>query len=68
MIWQDTTVRILPAACTKAREWDYNRDAPIALGAFFQKTAPVFEAKTAARKMSAAEREQAIRDLLKKRT
>jgi len=56
------------AACTKAREWDYNGDAPIALGAFFQKTAPVFEAKPAAGKMSAAEREGAIRDLLKKRT
>ena len=56
------------AACIKAREWDYNSDAPIALGTFFQKTAPVFEAKTAAGKMSAAEREGAIRDLLKKRT
>ena len=56
------------AACTKAREWDYNGDAPIALGAFFQKTAPVFEAKPAAGKMSAAGREGAIRDLLKKRT
>jgi 2-oxoglutarate ferredoxin oxidoreductase subunit beta len=56
------------AACMKAREWDYNSDAPIALGTFFQKTAPVFEAKPAAGKMSAAEREGAIRDLLKKRT
>jgi 2-oxoglutarate ferredoxin oxidoreductase subunit beta len=56
------------AACTKAREWDYNGDAPIALGAFFQKTAPVFEAKPAAGTMTAAERERAIMELLKKRT
>jgi 2-oxoglutarate ferredoxin oxidoreductase subunit beta len=56
------------AACIKAREWDYNGDAPIALGAFFQKTAPVFEAKKAAGNMSAAEREQAVREILKKRT
>jgi len=56
------------AACTRAREWDYNGDAPIALGTFFQKSAPVFEAGTAAGKMSAAGREQAIQELLKKRT
>jgi 2-oxoglutarate ferredoxin oxidoreductase subunit beta len=56
------------AACITAREWDYNGDAPIALGAFFQKTAPVFEAKKAAGNMSAAEREQAVREILKKRT
>jgi len=56
------------AACIKAREWDYNSDAPIALGTFFQKTAPVFEAKPGGETMSAAAREQAIRDLLKKRT
>ncbi|RPI40682.1 MAG: 2-oxoacid:ferredoxin oxidoreductase subunit beta [Methanoregulaceae archaeon] len=56
------------AACTKAGEWDYNSDAPIALGAFYQKTSPVFEAKMTERALSAAEREQAIRDLLRKRT
>ncbi|MDD1681163.1 MAG: thiamine pyrophosphate-dependent enzyme [Methanoregula sp.] len=56
------------AACRKAREWDYNGDAPIALGVFFQKTAPVFEAKSVGGMISAAEREGAIGDLLKKRT
>jgi hypothetical protein len=40
----------------------------LALGAFFQKTSPIFEAKTTARALSAAEREQAIRELLRKRT
>jgi 2-oxoglutarate ferredoxin oxidoreductase subunit beta len=57
-----------PAACVKAREWDYNSDAPIALGTFYQKVSPVFEAKPAARKLSVAERGQAIRDLLEKKT
>jgi 2-oxoglutarate ferredoxin oxidoreductase subunit beta len=56
------------AACVKAREWDYNSDAPIALGTFYQRTSPVFEGKPAARTLSAVEREQAIRDLMKKRT
>jgi 2-oxoglutarate ferredoxin oxidoreductase subunit beta len=55
------------AACTKAREWDYTSDAPIGLGTFYQKTSPVFEAKPAARNLSAAEREQAVRELLEKK-
>ena len=56
------------AACVKAREWDYNGDAPIALGSFYQKVSPVFDGKTAARTLSDVERGQAVRDLLKKRT
>jgi len=56
------------AACVKAREWDYNGDAPIALGTFFQKTSPVFEGMPAARKLSAVEREEAVQKLLKTRT
>ena len=31
-------------ALGKIREWDYNTDAPIALGAFYKKEAPVFTA------------------------
>ncbi|MDD5450012.1 MAG: thiamine pyrophosphate-dependent enzyme [Candidatus Omnitrophica bacterium] len=30
-------------ALNKAREWDYNTDAKIALGVFYKKTAPTFE-------------------------
>jgi 2-oxoglutarate/2-oxoacid ferredoxin oxidoreductase subunit beta len=56
------------AACAKAREWDYNSDAPIALGTFYQTVSPVFEGEKAARKLSAPDRDQAVRDLLKKRT
>jgi 2-oxoglutarate ferredoxin oxidoreductase subunit beta len=56
------------AACIKAREWDYNSDAPIALGTFYQRNSPVFDGKTAARTLSAVEREQAVREVLNKRT
>lgn len=56
------------AACGKAREWDYNGDAPIALGTFFQKTSPVFERKPAARRLSDVEREEEVQKLLKTRT
>jgi 2-oxoglutarate ferredoxin oxidoreductase subunit beta len=56
------------AACVKAREWNYNGDAPIALGTFYRKTSPLFEGKAAARKLSAVEREQAVRELLNTRT
>lgn len=30
-------------ALTKIREWDYNRDAPIALGVFYKKELPTFD-------------------------
>ncbi len=33
------------AAIRQAREWDYNSDAPIALGTFYKKDAPVFDAQ-----------------------
>jgi 2-oxoglutarate ferredoxin oxidoreductase subunit beta len=59
---------VFEAACVRAREWDYDSDARIALGTFYQKSAPVFDGKTAVWKMSSAEREQAVRELLKKRT
>lgn len=56
------------AACMKAREWDYTGDAPIALGTFYEKTAPVFGGKTGGAGAGRVDREQAVRDLLKKRT
>jgi 2-oxoglutarate ferredoxin oxidoreductase subunit beta len=31
------------SALTKIGEWDYNRDAPIALGVFYKKESPVFD-------------------------
>lgn len=55
------------AACKKAREWDYNRDAPIALGRIYQRTLPTFESHFPTRTMTAEEREQSIAGLLKGR-
>jgi 2-oxoglutarate ferredoxin oxidoreductase subunit beta len=51
------------AACAKAREWDYNRDAPIALGVFFERSLPTFDNRYPARDVSAEERTRRIRDL-----
>jgi 2-oxoglutarate ferredoxin oxidoreductase subunit beta len=51
------------AACAKAREWDYNRDAPIALGVFYERALPTFDDRYPARDMSAGERTRRIRDL-----
>jgi 2-oxoglutarate ferredoxin oxidoreductase subunit beta len=50
-------------ACAKAREWDYNRDAPIALGVFYERTLPTFDDRYPARYLSAEERSRRIRDL-----
>jgi len=67
-IWKGHDPASFEAAFAKAREWDYNGDAPIALGTFFKRNSPVFEGKTAARTLSTMEREQAVREVLKKRT
>ena len=50
-------------ACAKAREWDYNRDAPIALGVFFERSLPTFDDRYPARDVSAGESTRRIRDL-----
>jgi 2-oxoglutarate ferredoxin oxidoreductase subunit beta len=50
-------------ACAKAREWDYNRDAPIALGVFYERALPTFDDRYPARDMSVVERSRRIRDL-----
>jgi 2-oxoglutarate ferredoxin oxidoreductase subunit beta len=55
------------SACKKAREWDYNNDAPIALGTFFRRTLPRFDEKMAVRETIPEERNKAIRDLLLER-
>lgn len=51
------------AALEKMREWDYNTDAPIALGKFYQVTAPNFDKGFGQPKQEKTEREAAI-DLL----
>ncbi|MFA6362995.1 thiamine pyrophosphate-dependent enzyme [Methanoregula sp.] len=50
-------------ACVKAREWDYNRDAPIALGLFYERDLPTFNDRYPIRALSSEERTRQIRDL-----
>jgi 2-oxoglutarate/2-oxoacid ferredoxin oxidoreductase subunit beta len=54
-------------ACAKAREWDYNSDARIALGLVYQATFPRFDERMAAREIAGEQRDQVIRDLLASR-
>jgi len=51
-------------ACAKAREWDYNADARIALGLFYRAAYPDFGERMAAKGKSFEERKQAVRDLM----
>ena len=53
------------AACKKAREWDYNRDAPIALGRIYQRMLPTFDSHYPTRSITKEEREERITRLLK---
>jgi 2-oxoglutarate ferredoxin oxidoreductase subunit beta len=55
-------------ACAKVREWDYNRDAPIALGVFYESQHPAFDTRMAPREITFEDQEQAIRDFLAART
>ena len=56
------------AACAKAREWDYNSDAPIALGTFFERTHPTFDERMKVRQVSAEDRDRSLRELLTARS
>jgi len=55
------------SACTKSREWDYNNDAPIALGTFFTRSLPRFDEKKTIHKKETADRKQAILEILSTR-
>jgi 2-oxoglutarate/2-oxoacid ferredoxin oxidoreductase subunit beta len=55
-------------ACEKAREWDYNADAKIGLGIFFQTSAPSFEERILAPPGEVPERMEAIRKILDEKT
>jgi len=52
------------SACIKAREWDYNSDARIALGTFFTRSLPSFDDKIAVHENIAKDRKRAIDKLL----
>lgn len=51
-------------AMAKAREWDYNSDAPIALGEFYRRVAPTFEEQFPAAPAKPEERDKKIERLL----
>ena len=55
-------------ACEKAREWDYNTDAKIGLGIFFQTSAPSLEDRILTRPGEVPERMEAIRKILDEKT
>ena len=52
------------AACQKAEEWDYNRDAPIAFGLFYRQEKQVFEDQFPHLSAAPAERKKAIEKIL----
>jgi 2-oxoglutarate ferredoxin oxidoreductase subunit beta len=54
-------------ACRYAREWDYNRDAPIALGLVYERTQPVFAGKPVGRSINAVPQENAVQEFLASR-
>jgi 2-oxoglutarate ferredoxin oxidoreductase subunit beta len=58
----------LSAAFWRAREWDYSGEGKIALGQFFLAERPTFDDRVVATPRTAAEREQAVRDILSGRT
>ncbi len=56
------------SACSKAREWDYNSDARIALGTFFTRSLPTFDEKTGMHKGRAPDKKQSLRDVFLQKT
>jgi 2-oxoglutarate ferredoxin oxidoreductase subunit beta len=56
------------SACIKAREWDYNSDARIALGTFFARSFPCFDDKMAQHEINPADRIRVVQEFLLTRT
>ncbi|MDP3565297.1 MAG: thiamine pyrophosphate-dependent enzyme [Methanoregula sp.] len=55
------------AACAIAREWDYNSNARIALGIFYERALPTFEDRMSGSPVQQEERERALQELLEAR-
>jgi 2-oxoglutarate ferredoxin oxidoreductase subunit beta len=63
---KDHNVQDYYQALNKIREWDYNKDAPIALGAFYKKEIPTFGDRFFQKKrQEAADKDLKIKELLK---
>lgn len=52
------------AAMAKIREWDYNKDSPIALGVFYKKESPAYDGKPVGAKLSRENRKKKIDEIL----
>jgi 2-oxoglutarate ferredoxin oxidoreductase subunit beta len=63
---KDHNHRDYSQALNKIKEWDYSKDAPIALGTFYKKDSPTFEEKfLAGKKQESVDKDTKIRELLK---
>lgn len=63
---KDHNIQDYSQAWNKIREWDYNKEAPIALGVFYKREAPTFEERFLAReRKKLLDKEGKIRSLLK---
>lgn len=56
------------SACMKAREWDYNNDARIALGTFFTRSMPSFDDKMGMHEGKVTDRKNSLREYFLTRT
>jgi 2-oxoglutarate ferredoxin oxidoreductase subunit beta len=56
------------SACSKAREWDYNSDARIALGTFFTRSLPTFDEKTGMHELRVHDNKQSLRNVFLQKT
>ena len=65
---RDHEERDFEAACQKAREWDYNTDAPIGLGTIYRAKRPTLEERLSAIRGTETDRDASIRNVLEKRT
>ena len=61
---KDHNAQDFNSALNKVREWDYNTDAPIALGAFYKKEMPTFEDRSFQDKKQPIDRDAKIKELL----
>jgi 2-oxoglutarate/2-oxoacid ferredoxin oxidoreductase subunit beta len=64
---EDHDVSGFEPAFRKAREWDYNNDAPIALGLFYQQAMPTYEDRIFASPKNSIDRMTRIEEILQEK-
>jgi 2-oxoglutarate ferredoxin oxidoreductase subunit beta len=63
---EDDDFQNYDGALRKIREWDYNSDAPIALGTFYRKEIPTFEERFLKYETKVADRDLKIKEILER--